>query len=209
MRSSSTVRSPSISTVRPTPITSRAAPLGALDTLCNAGRAISSVRGTYEGADRCGDFLKDVAAARASGWHADPRIEWYQTCDRRPGSQRTDRPIRGSPSGLFRLHHELPGHRLRSRRPAALSELAHRALHRPPRPEPVLFPGRRRARQRRICLRSGYTARSVRHCGRCRPGQGLGRRVDRPRRGHQGQGDRSGHVDQRRRSRRWRSASRS
>ena len=52
-------------------------PFGALDTLCNAGRAISSVRGTYEGADRCGDFLKDVEAARASGWHADPRIEWY------------------------------------------------------------------------------------------------------------------------------------
>ncbi|MEZ5831103.1 MAG: glycoside hydrolase family 75 protein [Dongiaceae bacterium] len=52
-------------------------PFGALDTLCNAGRAISSARGTYEGSTRCGDFLKDVAAARKNGWHGDPRIEWY------------------------------------------------------------------------------------------------------------------------------------
>jgi hypothetical protein len=52
-------------------------PAGALDTLCNAGRAISSVHGTYEGAENCGQFLKDVAAAQEIGWHGDPRIEWY------------------------------------------------------------------------------------------------------------------------------------
>jgi len=52
-------------------------PFGALDTLCNAGRAISSARGTYEGMEDCGAFLEDVKAAEAAGWHGDPKIEWY------------------------------------------------------------------------------------------------------------------------------------
>ena len=52
-------------------------PAGALDTLCNAGRGISSIHGKYEGSAHCGQFLEDVKAAKQAGWHADPRIEWY------------------------------------------------------------------------------------------------------------------------------------
>ena len=52
-------------------------PFGALDTLCNAGKAISSVRGTYQGMEDCGAFLEDVKSAEATGWHGDPKIEWY------------------------------------------------------------------------------------------------------------------------------------
>jgi hypothetical protein len=52
-------------------------PAGALDTLCNAGQAISSEHGTYHGYVNCGQFLEDVKAAQQNGWHGDPRIKWY------------------------------------------------------------------------------------------------------------------------------------
>ena len=41
------------------------------------GKAISSVRGTYEGKKDCGGFLEDVKSAEAAGWHGDPKIDWY------------------------------------------------------------------------------------------------------------------------------------
>jgi hypothetical protein len=52
-------------------------PGGALNTLCNAGRAMSAVHGTYEGQENCELFLEDVKAARQSGWHGSPRIVWH------------------------------------------------------------------------------------------------------------------------------------
>lgn len=52
-------------------------PGGALNTLCNAGRAMSLVHGIYEGQENCEMFLEDVKAARQSGWHGSPRIVWH------------------------------------------------------------------------------------------------------------------------------------
>ena len=52
-------------------------PGGALNTLCNAGRAMSAVHGIYEGQENCEMFLADVKAAQQNGWHGSPRIVWH------------------------------------------------------------------------------------------------------------------------------------
>lgn len=52
----------------------------ALDTLCNAGRALpGDGRPAYYGSEygRCDEFLKDVATAEAAGWDGRTRIEWF------------------------------------------------------------------------------------------------------------------------------------
>lgn len=52
-------------------------PAGALNTLCNAGRAQSSTHALYEGYKNCDRFLRDVQAAQRSGWHGSTRIVWH------------------------------------------------------------------------------------------------------------------------------------
>lgn len=52
-------------------------PFGALNTLCNAGRSISSTYGTYAGHENCDRFLSDVKAAQQAGWHGSPKILWH------------------------------------------------------------------------------------------------------------------------------------
>lgn len=51
-------------------------PGGALNTLCNAGRALSA-GGAYEGYEDCDRFLADVKAAQQGGWHGPTRILWH------------------------------------------------------------------------------------------------------------------------------------
>lgn len=52
-------------------------PIGALNTLCNAGRVISLSHGAYEGRENCDRFLADVRAAQRTGWQGNPRIVWH------------------------------------------------------------------------------------------------------------------------------------
>lgn len=52
-------------------------PAGALNTLCNAGRALSAASGMYEGYKNCDLFLEDVEAAQQDGWHGSTKILWH------------------------------------------------------------------------------------------------------------------------------------
>ncbi len=52
-------------------------PGGALNTLCNAGRALSAQHGAYDGYENCDRFLADVKAAQQGGWHGSTRILWH------------------------------------------------------------------------------------------------------------------------------------
>ena len=51
-------------------------PGGALNTVCNAGRVLSS-DGAYDGYQDCDRFLSDVKAAQQGGWHGPTRIVWH------------------------------------------------------------------------------------------------------------------------------------
>lgn len=51
-------------------------PGGALNTLCNAGRVLSS-DGAYDGYQDCDRFLADVKTAQQGGWHGPTRIVWH------------------------------------------------------------------------------------------------------------------------------------
>jgi hypothetical protein len=58
----------------------RGRPAGALDTLCNAGKSITSDgRISYFGSEKgaCGKFLHDVELARAGNWIGSTQIEWF------------------------------------------------------------------------------------------------------------------------------------
>lgn len=76
-------------------------PIGALNTLCNAGRSISQTYGIYEGSENCDQFLMDVKAAQRSGWHGSTQIVWHGIVTKDPTRREPVVQSTGDYAGFF------------------------------------------------------------------------------------------------------------